>query len=223
MEQEQKATPEQATYEQEWKEPEPQEEKAEERGGNEPQEENAENTQQDNTQEQQEAPKEEQPKAEQEQNDELAVANAKIAELEAKIKEMENRYLRLYADFENFRRRTRQEMEAAEKYRAQSLVSDLLPALDNFERALKIEADNEQAKSILQGMEMVYRSVLDALKKEGVEAIEAVGKPFDPHLHQAVMQIEDSNYEPNTVVEEFQKGYKLKDRVIRPAMVKVSQ
>jgi molecular chaperone GrpE len=223
MEQGQKATPEQATYEQEWKEPEPQEEKAEERGGNEPQEENAENTQQDNTQEQQEAPKEEQPKAEQEQNDELAVANAKIAELEAKIKEMENRYLRLYADFENFRRRTRQEMEAAEKYRAQSLVSDLLPALDNFERALKIEADNEQAKSILQGMEMVYRSVLDALKKEGVEAIEAVGKPFDPHLHQAVMQIEDSNYEPNTVVEEFQKGYKLKDRVIRPAMVKVSQ
>jgi molecular chaperone GrpE len=223
MEQGQKATPEQATYEQEWKEPEPQEEKAEERGGNESQEENAENTQQDNTQEQQEAPKEEQPKAEQEQNDELAVANAKIAELEAKIKEMENRYLRLYADFENFRRRTRQEMEAAEKYRAQSLVSDLLPALDNFERALKIEADNEQAKSILQGMEMVYRSVLDALKKEGVEAIEAVGKPFDPHLHQAVMQIEDSNYEPNTVVEEFQKGYKLKDRVIRPAMVKVSQ
>ncbi|MFC4183659.1 nucleotide exchange factor GrpE [Saccharococcus thermophilus] len=223
MEQEQKATQEKATYEQEWKEPEPQEEKAEERGGNEPQEGNAENTQQDNTQEQQEAPKEEQPKAEQEQNDELAVANAKIAELEAKIKEMENRYLRLYADFENFRRRTRQEMEAAEKYRAQSLVSDLLPALDNFERALKIEADNEQAKSILQGMEMVYRSVLDALKKEGVEAIEAVGKPFDPHLHQAVMQVEDSNYEPNTVVEEFQKGYKLKDRVIRPAMVKVSQ
>jgi molecular chaperone GrpE len=222
MEQEQKATQEQATYEQEWTAPEPQEEKAEERGGNEPQEENTENSQQENTQAQQEA-LEEQPKAEQGQNDELAAANAKIAELEAKIKEMENRYLRLYADFENFRRRTRQEMEAAEKYRAQSLVSDLLPALDNFERALKIETENEQAKSILQGMEMVYRSVLDALKKEGVEAIEAVGKPFDPHLHQAVMQVEDSNYEPNTVVEEFQKGYKLKDRVIRPAMVKVSQ
>jgi molecular chaperone GrpE len=223
MEQGQKATQEQATYEQEWTAPEPQEEKAQERGGNEPQEENAENLQQENAQAQQEAAEEEQPNAKQGQNDELAAANAKIAELEAKIKEMENRYLRLYADFENFRRRTRQEMEAAEKYRAQSLVSDLLPALDNFERALKIEAENEQAKSILQGMEMVYRSVLDALKKEGVEAIEAVGKPFDPHLHQAVMQVEDSSYEPNTVVEEFQKGYKLKDRVIRPAMVKVSQ
>ncbi|NUK30878.1 nucleotide exchange factor GrpE [Parageobacillus sp. VR-IP] len=219
----QKATQEKATYEQERTAPEPQEGKAEERAKNEQQEESAGNAQQENMQAQQEAPEEEQPKAEQGQNDELAAANAKIAELEAKIKEMENRYLRLYADFENFRRRTRQEMEAAEKYRAQSLVSDLLPALDNFERALKIETENEQAKSILQGMEMVYRSLLDALKKEGVEAIEAVGKPFDPHLHQAVMQVEDSNYEPNTVVEEFQKGYKLKDRVIRPAMVKVSQ
>lgn len=219
----QKATQEKPTYEQERTAPEPQEGKAEERAKNEQQEESAGNAQQENMQAQQEAPEEEQSKAEQGQNDELAAANAKIAELEAKIKEMENRYLRLYADFENFRRRTRQEMEAAEKYRAQSLVSDLLPALDNFERALKIETENEQAKSILQGMEMVYRSLLDALKKEGVEAIEAVGKPFDPHLHQAVMQVEDSNYEPNTVVEEFQKGYKLKDRVIRPAMVKVSQ
>ncbi|AGT32844.1 heat shock protein GrpE [Geobacillus genomosp. 3] len=154
---------------------------------------------------------------------ELAAAKAQVAELEAKLAEMENRYLRLYADFENFRRRTRQEMEAAEKYRAQSLASDLLPVLDNFERALKIETENEQAKSILQGMEMVYRSLLDALKKEGVEAIEAVGKPFDPHLHQAVMQTDEGGYEPNTVVEEFQKGYKLKDRILRPAMVKVSQ
>ncbi|KPC98555.1 Protein GrpE [Geobacillus sp. BCO2] len=153
----------------------------------------------------------------------MAAAKAQITELEAKLSEMEHRYLRLYADFENFRRRTRQEMEAAEKYRAQSLASDLLPVLDNFERALKIEADNEQAKSILQGMEMVYRSLLDALKKEGVEAIEAVGKPFDPYLHQAVMQAEAEGYEPNTVVEELQKGYKLKDRVLRPAMVKVSQ
>lgn len=208
MEKEQKAAQEQATYEQEPLNTEPQEEKVEQHEVNEHQE---------------EIEIEGKEKAQEEQNDELAAANAKIAELEAKIKEMENRYLRLYADFENFRRRTKMEMEAAEKYRAQSLVSDLLPALDNFERALKIEADNEQAKSILQGMEMVYRSVLDALKKEGVEAIEAVGKPFDPNLHQAVMQVEDSNYEPNTVVEEFQKGYKLKDRVIRPAMVKVSQ
>lgn len=229
MEKEQNAAQEQATYEQVSPNVERQEEiKEKEHEGNGYQEKNEveeqEKTREENEQhDDQDNEIEEQEKVQEEQNEELAAANAKIAELEAKIKEMENRYLRLYADFENFRRRTRQEMEAAEKYRAQSLVSDLLPALDNFERALKIKAEDEQAKSILQGMEMVYRSVLDALKKEGVEAIEAVGKPFDPHLHQAVMQVEDSNYEPNTVVEELQKGYKLKDRVIRPAMVKVSQ
>lgn len=159
----------------------------------------------------------------QEEKDELALAYEKIAQLEAKLAETENRLLRLHADFDNYRRRVRLDMEAAEKYRAQSLVADLLPILDNFERALQVQVEDEKAKSLLQGMEMVYRSLIEALKKEGVEAIESVGKPFDPHVHQAVMQVDDQNYEPNTVVEEFQKGYKLKDRVIRPAMVKVNQ
>ena len=159
----------------------------------------------------------------QEEKDELALAYEKIAQLEAKLAETENRLLRLHADFDNYRRRVRLDMEAAEKYRAQNLVADLLPILDNFERALQVQVEDEKAKSLLQGMEMVYRSLIEALKKEGVEAIESVGKPFDPHVHQAVMQADDQNYEPNTVVEEFQKGYKLKDRVIRPAMVKVNQ
>lgn len=147
----------------------------------------------------------------------------KVAELEGKLEEADNRYLRLQADFDNFRRRSRIELEASAKYRAQSIISDLLPAIDNFERALKMDVDNEQAKSLKQGVEMVYRSLLDALKNEGVEVIEAVGNEFDPHLHQAVMQAEDENFGPNIVVEEFQKGYMLKDRIIRPAMVKVNQ
>lgn len=147
----------------------------------------------------------------------------KVAELEGKLDEADNRYLRLQADFDNFRRRSRIELEASAKYRAQNIITDLLPAIDNFERALKMDVDNEQAKSLKQGVEMVYRSLLDALKNEGVEVIEAVGKEFDPHLHQAVMQAEDENYGPNIVVEEFQKGYMLKDRIIRPAMVKVNQ
>ncbi|WP_246017908.1 nucleotide exchange factor GrpE [Mesobacillus subterraneus] len=147
----------------------------------------------------------------------------KIAELEGKLEEADNRYLRLQADFDNFRRRSRIELEASAKYRAQNIITDMLPAIDNFERALKMEVENEQAKSLMQGVEMVYRGLLDALKNEGVEVIEAVGKEFDPHLHQAVMQTEDENYGPNIVVEEFQKGYKLKDRIIRPAMVKVNQ
>jgi molecular chaperone GrpE len=157
------------------------------------------------------------------EKDDLTIANEKIADLEAKLAESENRTVRLQADFENYKRRIRLDQEAATKYRAQSLVTDILPALDNFERALKIEAIDESAKSLMQGMEMVYRSLTEALANEGVEAIESVGKPFDPHLHQAVMQVEEAEAEPNVVLEEFQKGYKLKDRVIRPTMVKVNQ
>ncbi len=162
------------------------------------------------------------PTVEQLQN-ELEALNKKNAELEAKLEETENRMLRIQADFDNSRRRARLDLAAAEKYRAQSLLTDLLSTLDNFERALKTETDNEQAKSILQGMEMVYRGLLDAMKKEGLEQIEAVGQEFDPNFHQAVMQVEDSNFDSNIVVDEFQKGYLLKDRVIRPSMVKVNQ
>jgi molecular chaperone GrpE len=147
----------------------------------------------------------------------------KIAELQAKLDETENKMLRAQADFDNFRRRSRLDQEAAQKYRAQSLVTEIIPALDNFERALQIEADNDQTKSLLQGVNMVYNQLVQALQSEGVEAIKAVGEQFDPHLHQAVMQVEDENFDSNTVVEELQKGYILKDRVIRPSMVKVNQ
>ncbi|MEH7391461.1 nucleotide exchange factor GrpE [Bacillus sp. JJ1503] len=154
--------------------------------------------------------------------EQLVKAQEKTVELEAKLADIENRYYRLQADFDNSRRRARLDLESSEKYRAQKLISDLLPAIDNFERALQMESDNEQVKSVLQGMEMVYRSLLEALKNEGAEQIEAVGKEFDPQVHQAVMQAELEGFESNTVVEEFQKGYILKDRVIRPAMVKVN-
>ena len=158
-----------------------------------------------------------------EENEELIAANEKIAALEAKLEEEANRYLRLQADYDNSRRRAKIDMEAAQTYRAQSLVMDLLPSIDNLERALKIEVVGEQTQSLYTGVEMVYRGLLDALKKEGVEVIESVGKEFDPHLHQAVMQEAVDGTEPNIVIDEFQKGYTLKDRVIRPAMVKVSQ
>lgn len=157
------------------------------------------------------------------EKDELQVAQEKIKELEAKIEEMDNRYLRLQADFDNSRRRAKLDMEAAQKYRVQSIAGNLVEALDNFERATKIEADNEQTKSLLQGMEMVYKGIIDALAKEGIEPINSVGEEFDPRLHQAVMQVQDENFGSNIVVEEFQKGYLLKDRVIRPAMVKVNE
>ncbi|MCY7778390.1 nucleotide exchange factor GrpE [Bacillus haynesii] len=146
-----------------------------------------------------------------------------LKELQERLEEKENKLLRVQADFENYKRRARLDLEAAEKYRSQRIISDLLPALDNFERALQIEPDNEQTKSLLQGMEMVHRQILEALNNEGVEQIPSVGEQFDPNMHQAVMQVEDEAYESNAVVEELQKGYKLKDRVIRPSMVKVNQ
>jgi len=146
-----------------------------------------------------------------------------LKELQESLEEKENKLLRVQADFENYKRRARLDLEAAEKYRSQRIISELLPALDNFERALQIDPDNEQTKSLLQGMEMVHRQILEALKNEGVEQIPSVGEQFDPNMHQAVMQVEDEAYESNAVVEELQKGYKLKDRVIRPSMVKVNQ
>ncbi len=153
----------------------------------------------------------------------LTEEEQQIQTLQGEVEALNNRLLRLQADYDNFRRRSRQEMEAAAKYRAQNLIESLIPAIDNFDRALGVQVESEDAKSLLQGMEMVYRQVTEALKNEGLEAIQSVGESFDPHYHQAVMQVESEDHEPNQVVEELQKGYKLKDRVIRPAMVKVSQ
>ncbi|RBW70495.1 nucleotide exchange factor GrpE [Bacillus taeanensis] len=141
----------------------------------------------------------------------------------AELEDTKTRLLRTQADFDNFRRRSRDEKAAAAKYRAKDLVESLLPVIDNFERALAVEVKDEQSKSVLQGMEMVYRQLKDALEKEGVEEINAVGESFDPHYHQAVMQVQSEDHESNTVIEVLQKGYQLKDRVIRPAMVKVSE
>jgi molecular chaperone GrpE len=162
------------------------------------------------------------PEAETEAVDDINQSE-QLAELQAKLAESEDRYLRLRADFDNFRRRVQLDREASEKYKAQALITNLLPAIDNFERAMQITPDNEQTKQLLQGVEMVYKSIQEALKQEGIEIIESVGKEFDPYQHQAIMQVEDENFDSNIVVEEFQKGYILKDRVIRPSMVKVNQ
>lgn len=153
---------------------------------------------------------------------EIAEVN-EVEELKKKLQDEENRYLRLRADFDNFKRRTQTERESAAKYRSQSLLTDLLPVLDNFERALQVEATTEDGQSIKKGIEMVYRSLVEATAKEGLEVIETVDHPFDPNVHQAVMQEQDDSKEAGVVLQELQRGYKLKDRVLRPAMVKVNE
>ena len=147
----------------------------------------------------------------------------KIAELTSKLEEAENRYLRLRADYDNMLRRNKLDRESAEKFRAQSLLTNLLPVLDNLERALQVEVTSEDANSLYKGVEMVYRQFLDAAGREGLEAIAAEGEAFDPNVHQAVMQEQDAEKESGIVLRELQKGYKLKDRVLRPAMVSVNE
>ena len=146
-------------------------------------------------------------------------ANAIREKYEAELAEKENRYLRLQADFENFRRRTRQEKEELAAVVTQNLLKDMLPFLDNFERALAAEGSDEGG--LRAGVEMMYKQMVEALKKEGLEYIETKGKPFDPNFHQAVMRVEDAEKEDGTIVAELQKGYMVKGRVIRPSMVQV--
>nr|WP_222717887.1 nucleotide exchange factor GrpE [Listeria immobilis] len=153
----------------------------------------------------------------------LTEDQAKMLELENKLDEMENRYLRTQADFENVKKRHAAELDAKQKYRSQSLAQDLLPALDSFEKALQTDVEHEEVKQILKGMEMVYNQILVAFEKEGIESIPAIGEQFDPNFHQAVMQDSDESAASNEITAELQKGYKLKDRVIRPSMVKVNQ
>ncbi|MFA1820462.1 nucleotide exchange factor GrpE [Virgibacillus oceani] len=145
--------------------------------------------------------------------------------LEAFKKEKDETYqqmLRLQAEYDNFKKRSAKEKEASLKYKSQDLVNELLPVVDNFERALQVEPTGE-TKGIINGITMVYNQLKDALKSAGVEEIETAGKEFDPNLHHAVMQTEDEDADSNIIVEELQKGYMLKDRVIRPAMVKVNK
>lgn len=139
------------------------------------------------------------------------------------LEEEQDKLIRLRADFENFKRRVQLDKAADFKYRAQSVLSDILPVLDNFERALAVETTSDEAASIVKGVDMVYRTLLEAVKKEGLEQIEAEGVAFDPNFHQAVMQEKDDSKESGVVLQELQKGYKLKDRVLRPSMVKVNE
>ncbi|SFJ09403.1 nucleotide exchange factor GrpE [Thermoflavimicrobium dichotomicum] len=143
-------------------------------------------------------------------------------ELQQKLAEMHEKLLMSHADLENFRRRARKDKEDALKYASVPLIESLLPVLDNFERALDAADKSLDAEGLKQGVEMVYRQFLQVLSQAGLTLIEAEGKPFNPHEHNAVMQVESDQYEPGMVVEELQPGYRYKDRVIRPSMVKVS-
>lgn len=154
------------------------------------------------------------------ETDQTVTVEAVQAEKERLLAEAEDRYKRLYADFDNFRRRTRQEKEELSNVVAQNLILELLPVLDNFERALN-SLSEEEAAGVGSGVSMIYRQLFGSLEKAGLSVVEAAGKEFDPQYHEAVLRVEDAEQAEGTIVEELQKGYSVKGKVIRPSMVKV--
>ena len=145
-----------------------------------------------------------------------------LKRLQGLADEFQGRALRVQADFDNFRRRTLKEKEELAQYATSKLVTELLPVMDNFERALATAPANPEFEAFTKGVNMIFRQLEGVLKNEGLTAMESVGQPFNPEYHQAIMQVESEEHEEGIVTEEVQKGYLLKDKVLRPAMVKVS-
>ncbi|MBR2216574.1 MAG: nucleotide exchange factor GrpE [Selenomonadaceae bacterium] len=157
--------------------------------------------------------------AENEEKDEAQEAEDPVAKLTAELKETENALKRLRADFENYRRRTTKEKEEIGAVVNQEIIKEMLPLLDNFERALS--TDGQNSEKFREGVEMICKQFVEILKKNGLEPIETQGAVFDPNFHQAVMRVENPDLADDTIAAELQKGYMVKGKVIRPSMVQV--
>ena len=135
----------------------------------------------------------------------------------------QDKYIRLAAEFENYKRRAQRDQSDAIRYSNESLLKNLLSTLDNLERAIQCGKDAGATGSLLEGVELTHKQFLETVGKLGVRQVSSTGSLFDPNMHQAVAQVESETVEPNMVVEEFQKGYFLHDRILRPAMVTVAK
>ena len=143
--------------------------------------------------------------------------------LKKEVSELKDKYLRLYADFENYKRLVTKEKEELIKYSNEELMKELLSVIDHLELALQHSSNNESSTALAEGVEMTLKDLKTTLEKFGMVSIEALGKPFDPSIHHAMTQVESEKTEENTVVTEFRKGYMLRDRVLRAALVGVSK
>lgn len=152
-------------------------------------------------------------------------AESELARCRLELEEAKDRVLRLHADFDNFRKRLNREKEEWTVYSAQGLVEKLLPVLDNFELALATtNSANQETAGILSGVTMIYRQLNEVLTREGLKPIQALGEIFDPQIHEAIMQVPGQKGQAdNQVVEELRKGYRFKEKILRPAMVKVAK
>ncbi len=166
-----------------------------------------------------EAPLEENGSGEEVPVDEKAVLQEQVEKLTSDLHESESSLKRLRADFENFRRRTAKEKEELAGVITQEILRDMLPLLDNFERAMA--SDDKESENFRKGVEMIFTQFQEVLKKNGLEPIETAGVKFDPNFHQAVMRVQNPEMEDESIASELQKGYIVKGRVIRPSMVQV--
>ena len=148
--------------------------------------------------------------------------DAKKDPKDAQIEELQDRLKRQMAEFDNFRKRTEKEKAAMYEIGAKDIIEKILPVLDNFERGLAAVPEDEKGSSFAEGIEKIYKQFVKTLEDAGVEAIEAVGKQFDPNLHNAVMHVEDEKYGENEIAMELQKGYKYRGSVVRHSMVQVA-
>jgi molecular chaperone GrpE len=153
-------------------------------------------------------------------SEEMAAA---LAEKTREVAELNDKYLRTLAESENIRKRIRQQSEETVRFQRENLIRDLLPIVDNLERAVQAAQGATDSRVIVDGVEMVLRSLLDLLKTHGVVPLNVVGHPFDPNRHEAVDQVESAEHPPNTVVSEFHRGYLIGDRMLRTARVAVTK
>ena len=142
--------------------------------------------------------------------------------LKQSLKEATDKYIRLYADFDNYKKIAARNKEELLKYANEDLMTDILTVIDHLELALQHSAGSESSESLAQGVELTLKELKSVLEKHGLMTIDAIGKPFDPSVHHAMSQIESEDAEENTVVKEFRKGYMLRERVIRAALVGVA-
>ena len=159
-------------------------------------------------------------KEENEEAKKIEKLSEEVKKLQAEADDWKNKYYRVYADSDNIKRRLQNEASQASKYRIQSFALEVLPALDNLDRALSQETTD---KAMATGVKMIRDQIWQALKDEGISEIDALGKPFDGNFHHAIMKEKVEGKEPGTVIEVLQKGYMLKDRILRAALVKVAE
>ena len=157
-----------------------------------------------------------------EENKTTEASEEAVNPLQEKYDQLNNQYIRLAADFDNYRKRNEQEREALLKYGAENTLKKMLEVIDNFERGLKAIETVEDCEKVKECYNLAYKNFTDVLTKAGLETIKAEGEVFDPNFHEAVMQTPAADKEENTIIAELQKGYKLGDKVLRPALVNVA-